>query len=204
MTTTTTPNVQIAINAIFEVLGEPSNECQCQALEQYKNGNAREAKKTSASHLRDFYCKCLGFLVSATDINPNLNKILSAAANAAADHAQMKTLDEISDGNAIAFESTDIVGSVTENILRFLTPTNEHHELALAARNNYDVLKELEQKNSEDYLIKALLYLTKAHPDSPALFTIIAEASTTAALHTRNLAHQKITDAIASALTSGA
>ncbi|AFY44445.1 hypothetical protein [Nostoc sp. PCC 7107] len=201
MTTTTTPNVQIAINVIFEVLSEPSNEWQCQALEQYKNGNVQEAKKTSASHLRDFYCKCLGFLVNATNTNPNLSKVLSAAANAAADHAQVKALDEMSHGHAIAFESTDIVGSVTENILRFLTPITEYHQLALAARNNYDVLKELEQKNSDDHLIKALLYLTKAHSDSPALFTIIAEASTNSALHTRNVGHQKITDAIASAFT---
>ncbi|WP_334787279.1 hypothetical protein [Nostoc sp.] len=45
-----------------------------------------------------------------------------------------------------------------------------------------------------------MLYLTKAKPDSPAVFTIIAEAGATAALYTRNLEHQKITDAIAAAL----
>lgn len=199
-TTATTPNVELAINTIFEVLGEPTDEWQHQALEHYKNGDAIAVKKINASHLRDFYCKCLGFLVSATSTNPNLRKLLSAAANAAADHAQVRTLDKISDGNAIAFESDDPVGNATQNILRFLTPQTEYHELALASRTNYDALKELEKENPEDNLIKVLLYLTKAKPDSPALFTIIAEAGATAALHVRNLEHQKITDAINTAL----
>ncbi|MBE9103599.1 hypothetical protein IQ229_01150 [Nostoc cf. edaphicum LEGE 07299] len=199
-TTATTPNVELAINTIFEVLGEPTDEWQRQALEQYKKGDAIAVKKINASHLRDFYCKCLGFLVSATSTNPALRKLLSAATNAAADHAQVKTLDKISDGNAIAFDSSDPVGNATQNILRFLTPQTEYHHLALASRTNYDALKELEKENPEDNLIKVLLYLTKAKPDSPALFTIIAEAGTTAALYVRNLEHQKITDAINTAL----
>ncbi|WDD36060.1 hypothetical protein PQG02_32180 (plasmid) [Nostoc sp. UHCC 0926] len=199
-TTATTPNVELAINTIFEVLGEPTDEWQRQALEQYKKGDAIAVKKINASHLRDYYCKCLGFLVSATSTNPNLRKILSAAANAAADHAQVKTLDRISDGNAIAFDSSDSVGNATQNILKFLTPQTEYHQLALASRTNYEALKELEKENPEDNLIKVLLYLTKAKPDSPALFTIIAEAGTTAALYVRNLEHQKITDAINTAL----
>ncbi|AUB35968.1 hypothetical protein COO91_01861 [Nostoc flagelliforme CCNUN1] len=199
-TTATTPNVELAINTIFEVLGEPTDEWQRQALEQYKKGDAIAVKKINASHLRDFYCKCLGFLVNATSTNPALRKLLSAATNAAADHAQLKTLDKISDGNARAFESDDLVGNATQNILKFLTPQTEYHQLALASRTNYDALKELEKENPEDNLIKVLLYLTKAKPDSPALFTIIAEAGTTAALYVRNLEHQKITDAIAAAL----
>lgn len=185
---------------IFEVLGEPTDGWQHQALEQYKNGDAKAVKRTYASHLRDFYCKCLGFLVSATSTNPNLSKILSAAANAAADYAQVKTLDKISDGNAIAFESDDPLGNATESILRFLIPKTEDHRLALAAKTNYEALKELEGKNSKDHLIKALLYLSKATPDSPALFTIIAEAGGTTALYVRSLEHQKITDAITAAL----
>lgn len=196
----TQEKVQQAVNAIFEVLGEPTDEWQRQALEQYKKGDARAVKKINASHLRDFYCKCLGFLVSATSTNPALRKILSAAANAAADHAQVRTLDKISDGNARAFESDDLVGNATQNILRFLTPQTEYHQLALASRTNYDALKELEKENPEDNLIKVLLYLTKATPDSPALFTIIAEASTTTALYIRSLEHQKITGAINTAL----
>jgi hypothetical protein len=196
----TQEKVQQAVNVILATLGEPTDEWQHQALEHYKKGDARAVKKINASHLRDYYCKCLGFLVSATSTNPNLRKILSAAANAAADHAQVRTLDKISDGNAIAFDSSDPVGNATQNILRFLTPTTEYHQLALASRTNYDALKELEKENPEDNLIKVLLYLTKAKPDSPALFTIIAEAGTTAALYVRNLEHQKITDAIAAAI----
>lgn len=192
--------VQQAVDAIFEVLGEPTDEWQRQALEQYKKGDAIAVKKINASHLRDFYCKCLGFMVNATSTNPALRKLLSAATNAAADHAQVRTLDKISDGNARAFESDDLVGNATQNILKFLTPQTEYHQLALASRTNYDALKELEKENPEDNLIKVLLYLTKAKPDSPALFTIIAEAGTTAALYVRNLKHQKITDAIAAAL----
>ena len=52
--------VQQAVNAIFEVLGEPTDEWQHQALEQYKKGDAIAVKKINASHLRDYYCKCLG------------------------------------------------------------------------------------------------------------------------------------------------
>ena len=196
----TQEKVQQAVNVILETLGEPTNEWQHQALEQYKKGDAIAVKKINASHLRDYYCKCLGFLVSATSTNPNLRKILSAAANAAADHAQVRTLDKISDGNARAFESDDLVGNATQNILKFLTPQTEYHQLALASRTNYEALKEIEKENPEDNLIKVLLYLTKATPDSPALFTIIAEAGTTAALYVRNLEHQKITNAIAAAL----
>ena len=161
--------------------------------------NAIAVKKINASHLRDFYCKCLGFLAALTSTT-NPHKVLSAAANAAADYAQVRTLDKISDGNAIAFDSSDPVGNATQNILRFLTPQTEYHQLALASRTNYDALKELEKENPEDNLIKVLLYLTKAKPDSPALFTIIAEAGATAALYVRNLEHQKITGMIAAAL----
>ncbi|MHC5614710.1 MAG: hypothetical protein ACYTXA_27945 [Nostoc sp.] len=195
----TLEKVQQAVNAIFGVLGEPTDEWQHQALAKYKNGDAIAVKKINASHLRDFYCKCLGFLAALTSTT-NPHKVLSAAANAAADYAQVRTLDKISDGNAIAFESDDPVGNATQNILRFLTPQTEYHQLALASRTNYEALKELEKENSEDNLIKVLLYLTKAKPDSPALFTIIAEAGTTTALYTRNLEHQKIMDAIAAAL----
>jgi hypothetical protein len=196
----TPEKVQQVVDLFLEKLGEPTNEWQHQALEQYKKGDAREVKKTGASHLRDFYCKCLGFLVSATNTNPNLRKILAAAANAAADYAQVRALDKISNGNAIAFESADPVGNATESILEFLTPKTEYHRLALASRTNYDALKELEKEHPEDHLIKALLYLSKATPDSPVLYTIIAEAATTAALHTRNLEHQEISDAIDAAL----
>lgn len=196
----TLEKVQQTVNTIFEVLGEPTNEWQHQALEQYKKGDAIAVKKINASHLRDFYCKCLGFLAALTSTT-NPHKVLSAAANAAADHAQVRTLDKISDGNAIAFDSSDPVGNAIQNILKFLTPQTEYHQLALASRTNYDTLKELEKENPEDNLIKVLLYLTKAKPDSPALFTIIAEAGTTAALYTRNLEHQKITDAINTALS---
>lgn len=189
-----------AIDLFLEKLGEPTDEWQHQALEQYKKGDAKAVKKIYASHLRDFYSKCLGFLVSATNTNPNLRKILAAAANAVADHAQVRALNEISHGNAIAFESADLVGNATENILKFLKPRTDYHQLALASRTNYDALKELEKQNPEDHLIKALLYLTKVTPDSPVLYTIIAEAAATAALHTRNLEHQEITDAIAAAL----
>ncbi|MEA5504816.1 hypothetical protein VB735_17225 [Halotia wernerae UHCC 0503] len=188
------------IDLFLEKLGEPTNEWQHQALEQYKKGDAKEVKKINASHLRDYYCKCLGFLVSATSTNPNLRKILSAAANASADHAQVRALDKISNGNVIAFESADPVGNATKSILEFLTPKTEYHQLALASRTNYDALKELEKENPEDHLIKALLYLSKATPDSPVLFTIIAEAAATAALHTRNSEHQEISDAIDAAL----
>ncbi len=189
--------LEAVINLFLEKLGEPTDEWQRQALEQYKKGDAKAVKKIYASHLRDFYSKCLGFLVSATSTNPNVRKILAAAANAVADHAQVRALDQISSGNAIAFESADPVGNATENILKFLKPKTDYQQLALASRTNYDALKELEKENPEDHLIKALLYLTKATPDSPALYTIIAEAATTAALHTRNLEHQEISDAIA-------
>jgi hypothetical protein len=192
----TPEKVQQVVDLFLEKLGEPTNEWQHQALEQYKNGDAKAVKKIYASHLRDFYCKCLGFLVSATGTNPNLRKILAAAANAAADYAQVRALDKISNGNAIAFESADPVGNATESILEFLTPKTEYHRLALASRTNYDALKEIEKENPEDNLIKALLYLSKATPDSPVLFTIIAEAAATAALYTRNLEHQEITEAI--------
>jgi hypothetical protein len=188
------------IDLFLEKLGEPTDEWQRQALEQYKKGDAKAVKKIYASHLRDFYCKCLGFLVSATNTNPNLRKILAAATNAVADYSQVKALDEISSGNASAFDSPDPVGNATANILKFLKPKTDYHQLALDSRTNYDALKELEKENPEDHLIKALLYLTKATPDSPVLFTIIAEAAATAALHTRNVEHQEITDAIDAAL----
>ncbi|BAY67093.1 hypothetical protein NIES22_72560 (plasmid) [Calothrix brevissima NIES-22] len=188
------------IDLFLEKLGEPIDEWQYQALEQYKKGDAKAVKKIYASHLRDFYSKCLGFLVSATSTNPNLRKILAAAANAVADYAQVKALDEISSGNAIAFDSPDPVGNATSSILKFLTPQTDYHQLALASRTNYDALKELETEHPEDHLIKALLYLSKATPDSPVLYTIIAEAAATAALHTRNLEHQEISDAIDAAL----
>ncbi|MDZ8139019.1 MAG: hypothetical protein RM049_27695 [Nostoc sp. DedQUE04] len=192
--------LETVINLFLEKLGEPTDEWQRQALEEYKKGDAKAVKKIYASHLRDFYSKCLGFLVSVTNTNPNLRKILAAAANAVADHAQVRALDEISSGNAIAFESADPVGNATTNILKFLKPKTDYQQLALDSRTNYDALKELEKENPEDHLIKALLYLTKATPDSPVLYTIIAEAATTAALYTRNLEHQEISDAINAAL----
>ncbi|WP_373527395.1 hypothetical protein [Nostoc sp.] len=195
----TLEKTQQAVDMILEVLGEPTDEWQHQALAKYKNGDAIATKEIYASHLRDFYCKCLGFLAALTSTT-NPHKVLSAAANAAADHAQVRTLDKISEGNAIAFVSTDPVGNATQNILRFLTPQTKYHQLALASRTNYDALKELEKENPEDNLIKVLLYLSKAKPDSSALFTIIAEAGTTTALYTRSLEHQKITGAIAAAL----
>ncbi|OUL23941.1 hypothetical protein BV378_20100 [Nostoc sp. RF31YmG] len=199
-TLSTQLTLEAVINLFLEKLGEPTDEWQHQALEQYKKGDAKGVKKIYASHLRDFYSKCLGFLVSATSTNPNLRKIFAAAANAVADYAQVQALDEISSGNAIAFESADPVGNATTNILKFLKPRTDYHQLALDARTNYDALKELEKENPEDHLIKALLYLTKATPDSPVLYTIIAEAAATAALHTRNLEHQEVSDAIDAAL----
>lgn len=197
-----TITLEAVIDLFLKKLGEPTNEWQHQALEEYKKGDAKAVKKIYASHLRDYYSKCLGFLVSANSTNPNLRKILAAAANAVADYAQVKALDQISSGNAIAFESADPVGNATTKILKFLKPQTEYHQLALASRTNYDALKELEKENPEDHLIKALLYLTKATPDSPVLYTIIAEVATTAALYTRNLEHQEISDAIDAALIS--
>ncbi|MEH2128646.1 hypothetical protein [Nostoc sp.] len=60
-----------------------------------------------------------------------------------------------------------------------------------------NALKEIEKNHPDDNLIKALLYLSKAKPDSPALFTILAEAGTAAALYVRSVEHQKIIDVIA-------
>lgn len=197
--TTLPPNVEFAVNAILEVLGEPANGWQEFALTKYKDGDAIAVKMVNASHLRDYYCKCLAFL-SALPTTPNPQKVLSAAANAAADHAQLKTLDKISDGNAGAFESDNPVSNATENILSFLMPSNGCQQLALALGNNYSALKELQTQNPDDNLIKALIYLSKASPDSPAFFTILAEAGTSAAGHIRSLEHEKIIKAISQVL----
>lgn len=92
----TTEKVTAAVDAILEVLGEPSTELHIQALNAFKSGEHQLVKRLASTHLADSYCRSLGYLGSALKLTPNTDTILAEAARAAADFAKDRALTSLS------------------------------------------------------------------------------------------------------------
>lgn len=84
----TIEQVQKAVDAILEVLGEPSTDAQKNAIANFKEGNYDKVRRLAATSLDDYYCKSLGYLGSAFKLLPNTDTILAESARAAADHRE--------------------------------------------------------------------------------------------------------------------
>ncbi|MGF1939298.1 MAG: hypothetical protein RM347_033965 [Nostoc sp. ChiQUE02] len=200
--TTTTPNVKIAIDAILAALGDPQGDWQWQVYKEFREGDADSARKTAASNLGDNFCKSLGFLVSAKIPTPNLPNILSAAAIAAADHVEQRTLVKLGDNFADDFNSENPDSEGIKSVLKFLSPASDLHKMALELfqASDYDGVKKLAASNLDDNLFKALSYLSSATKPSPALPTILAEAAREAAKHVRAQIVRSLSTSISAAL----
>ncbi|MEH1789590.1 MAG: hypothetical protein V7L23_29410 [Nostoc sp.] len=197
-TATSTENVQIAIDAILRVLGEPQGGCQWQILDEFKDSDVDSARITALTNLADNFCKSLGFLVSAKNPTTNIYALLSAAANAAVDHAEQTTLIKLGEklGDDLKFENPS--EEAIRNILKYLSPDTEYQTLALELFNaqNYDAVKKLAVGHLEDHCLKALTYLSNATKLTPAFPAIIAEAAREAAKHVRAKALRSLNDSM--------
>jgi hypothetical protein len=96
----TKEQVETAIQAIFEVLGEPSASLHQEALKAFQEGDFQRCKRLAATHLSDNYCKALSYLGGALKLTPNTDTILAEAARAAAEFNKEDTLKKL--GDAIA------------------------------------------------------------------------------------------------------
>lgn len=88
----TLEQVNEAIAAILNVLGEPQTELHKQARTAFESEDYLTVKRLSATNLSDFYCKSLGYLGGALKLTPNTDTILAESARAAADFAKERTL----------------------------------------------------------------------------------------------------------------
>jgi hypothetical protein len=96
----TTEQVQKAVDAILEVLGQPETNLHSQALNAFNSGDHQTVKRLASTNLSDYYCKALGYLGGALKLTPNTDTILAESARAAADFSREKTLRHL--GAAIA------------------------------------------------------------------------------------------------------
>ncbi len=91
----TLEKVNLAVNAILEVLGNPENDLHSQALAAFESGDHQTVKRLAATNLSDYYCKALGYLGGALKLTPNTDTILAESARAAADFARERILQEL-------------------------------------------------------------------------------------------------------------
>lgn len=96
--------VQAAVEAILEVLGNPTNSLHSEAIAAFKAGNHSRVKRLASTNLGDHYCRSLGYLGSALKLTPNTDTILAESARAAADHAREQALLKLGEAIATALE----------------------------------------------------------------------------------------------------
>lgn len=87
--------VQEAVNAVLEVLGQPQTDLHRQALAAFQGNDHQKVKRLAATHLADYYCKALGYLGGALKLTPNTDTILAESARAAADFVKERTLERL-------------------------------------------------------------------------------------------------------------
>jgi len=92
--------VQQAVDAIIEVLGQPENNLHHEALTAFQSGDHQTVKRLASTNLSDYYCKALGYLGGALKLTPNTDTILAESARSAAEFVKEKTLHQL--GAAIA------------------------------------------------------------------------------------------------------
>jgi hypothetical protein len=91
----TLEKVNLAVQAILEVLGNPETELHNKALAAFQSGDHQTVKRLASTNLADYYCKALGHLGGALKLTPNTDTILAESARAAADFAKEKTLAKL-------------------------------------------------------------------------------------------------------------
>ena len=96
----TQEGVQKAINAILEILGDPMEAHQREALDAFRRGDYARVRRLATANLGDSYCKALGYLPGAYKLMPNTDIILAEAARSAAEVAKIRALTQL--GMAIA------------------------------------------------------------------------------------------------------
>lgn len=84
--------VEQAVKAILDTLGEPEVDLHRQALAAFQEGNYQLVKRLASTNLSDAYCKSLGYLGGALKLTPNTDTILAESARAAADFVRERTL----------------------------------------------------------------------------------------------------------------
>lgn len=82
---------------ILNYLDEPVTHYQKEALEAFKQGNFEYVKNIRASYLDCYYCKCLNYLCSVSKLTPNTATITAEAAEAAANHARITAIAQLSE-----------------------------------------------------------------------------------------------------------
>lgn len=102
----TKEGVAIAVDAILEALGNPTNGTQAEALKAFQEADYARVKRLGTANLGDNFIKALGYLGSAYKLTPNTDTILSESARSAAAHVQDKTLAVLGSAIAAALEST--------------------------------------------------------------------------------------------------
>lgn len=88
----TLEQVNQAINAILETLGNPESDLHKKALAAFQSSDHQTVKRLALLNPADYYCKCLGYLGGALKLTPNTDTILAESIRAAADHVREKSL----------------------------------------------------------------------------------------------------------------
>lgn len=96
----TLEQVNQAVGAILETLGNPETELHQKALTAFHAGDHQTVKRLASTNLSDYFCKSLGYLGGALKLTPNTDTILAESARAAADFNREQVLRQL--GNAIA------------------------------------------------------------------------------------------------------
>jgi hypothetical protein len=91
----TKERVQIAIDAILEALGQPETDLHREALRAFQDGDSLRVKRLASTNLADNFCKCLGYLVSASKLTPNTDTILAESARAASEFVKDRTMQNL-------------------------------------------------------------------------------------------------------------
>jgi hypothetical protein len=91
----TLEKVNLAVQAILEVLGNPETELHSKAFAAFQSGDHQTVKRLASTNLSDYYCKALGYLGGALKLTPNTDTILAESARAAADFVKEKTLAQL-------------------------------------------------------------------------------------------------------------
>ena len=101
--------VEIVVLGILNVLGDPHEPPQKDALEAFNEGDYPTVRRIAATHLGDSFSRSLAYLGSAYKLTPNTDTIVAEACRAAADHVRDRELRILGQLVALTLETVEKV-----------------------------------------------------------------------------------------------
>lgn len=91
-----TEQIQDAVNAILDALGDPWTPEQSDAITFFRAGKYETVRDLATYQLDDNYIKALGYLASAHKNPPTIMTLLAESARSAAEAQKQRTLSALS------------------------------------------------------------------------------------------------------------